>query len=211
MQPRLTRVDELLAGEHHWLTGSEPCYFLREYTRGVGFAASDTNNLVNNLKKPPRVRGTPQWRYKGLAIAQVARELRATLDPGWLTEATVVPMPPSKVPGDPDHDDRMLRILRWMTTAGRPRLRLDIRPLLRQRESVEAAHQGGPRLGPDQLEDLLEVDEEHAEPAPTTIAVLDDVLTTGAHFVAAERVLRERFGDVTVVGLSVARVVHRED
>ena len=102
MRPRLTRFDELLAQEHHWLRGDELCYFLREYTPGVGYAGSETNSLINNLKKPPAVRDTPQWYWKGQAVQQVARELRGALPDPWLARTTLVPMPPSKTEDHPE-------------------------------------------------------------------------------------------------------------
>jgi predicted amidophosphoribosyltransferase len=41
--------------------------------------------------------------------------------------------------------------------------------------------------------------------APQRIGLLDDVLTTGAHFVAAKHVLSEAFPGVEIVGFFVAR------
>jgi len=54
---------------------------------------------------------------------------------------------------------------------------------------------------------LLEIDEEYAEPPPQSIGVIDDVLTTGSHFVAAKRALTRRFEGVEVAGFFVARRV----
>jgi predicted amidophosphoribosyltransferase len=206
VQPRLTEIDELLAGDHHWLSGGEGCYFLREYTSEVGYGFSETNSLINNLKKPLSVRGTPQWKYKGKAIRQVAREFVATIDAEWLETVTLVPMAPSKTPDHEEYDDRMLQVVERMDELHGGGL--DVRDLLRQRESVEAASRGGERLRPGQLEALLEIDE--AEPSPELVVLVDDVLTTGAHFVAGKRVLQRRFAGVPVVGLFVARRVFPE-
>jgi predicted amidophosphoribosyltransferase len=54
------------------------------------------------------------------------------------------------------------------------------------------------------------LDESLAAPAPRSIALLDDVLTTGAHFVAAKSVLAARFAGVPIRGLFVARRVQDE-
>ena len=80
-----------------------------------------------------------------------------------------------------------------------------------RRRSVEAAHAGGRRLGPEELVELLEVDEEAVEPRPRRIVVVDDVVTTGAHFVAARRILVGRFEGVGVVGVCLARRVFPDD
>lgn len=46
------------------------------------------------------------------------------------------------------------------------------------------------------------LDESLAAPAPRSIALLDDVLTTGAHFVAAKSVLASRFPGAFSAGFS---------
>jgi hypothetical protein len=75
----LRRIDEWLLDDHSYLESTDRCYFLREYTPGGGFEASDTNNLVLNLKKDPKHRGQPAWPYKLRAIDQCATELRQAL------------------------------------------------------------------------------------------------------------------------------------
>ena len=43
------------------------------------------------------------------------------------------------------------------------------------------------------------------EPAPRLVAVVDDLLTTGAHFRAAKSILSARFPEIAVVGMFIAR------
>ena len=62
-------------------------------------------------------------------------------------------------------------------------------------------------MRPDELAQLYRIDEDVVEPTPVALMVVDDVLTTGAHFKAAQSVLAERFPEVPVLGLSVARRV----
>lgn len=57
----LTRVDHLVLGEHHYLTAEDECYFLREYTARRAFDASETNQIIQNIKKPADRRGRPEW------------------------------------------------------------------------------------------------------------------------------------------------------
>ena len=57
-------------------------------------------------------------------------------------------------------------------------------------------------IGPDET-----VDEALTIPEPAFIAIVDDVLTTGAHFRAASEVLTARFPAVRIVGLFIARRV----
>lgn len=202
-----TAVDELLRPLYPHLTPADQCYFLREYTSGRGFAHSETNRLILNLKKPPDRRGRPEWHYKEQAIQQVAREFRASLNLQRLRAVTFVPMPPSKRTDDPLYDDRMLRVLHALDEDRA----LDIRELLLLSESTAPAHAAVARPTIDDLIANLEINDDVAHPAPTSIALVDDVLTTGAHFVAAKRVLIAHFPSVSVRGLFVARRVFDDD
>ncbi|MCY1246636.1 hypothetical protein D9M72_598890 [compost metagenome] len=52
---------------------------------------------------------------------------------------------------------------------------------------------------------LYAINEAIAAPAPTQILVVDDVLTTGSHFVAMKSVLGQRFPNAWIGGLFIAR------
>ena len=89
----------------------------------------------------------------------------------------------------------------------RPEPRLDIREMIVQRHSTDAVHSSDLRPGPEDIEELYAVHETLATPNPTLVAVVDDVLTTGAHFRAAQTVLAPHFPSLTIVGLFIARRV----
>ncbi|WP_144441111.1 hypothetical protein [Bradyrhizobium sp. CCGE-LA001] len=84
---------------------------------------------------------------------------------------------------------------------------LDIRELVTQRHTMEAAHGADVRPGPDQIAECYQIDENLCRLVPKAVVVFDDVITTGAHFVAARRVLEARFPDVPIFGLFIARRV----
>ena len=48
-------------------------------------------------------------------------------------------------------------------------------------------------------------------PEPSVIAIVDDVLTTGAHFRAASAILAAQFPEVQILGLFLARRVPEAD
>ena len=202
-----TAIDELLRPLYAHLSATDQCYFLREYTSGRGFAHSETNRLILNLKKSPDRSGLPDWRYKEEAIRQVAREFRDSLKLDRLNGVTFVPMPSSKQKHDPLYDDRMLRVLHALD----PARTLDIRELLLISHSIAAAHTLSVRPTIEQLIANYDIDDKLARPAPTNIALVDDVITTGAHFVAAKRVLTVRFPGVLVRGLFVARRIFADE
>ena len=77
-----------------------------------------------------------------------------------------------------------------------------VEPLLdRLQPIVEQARTGLGLAGGERLDERL------AEPAPDTIFIVDDVLTTGCHYKAVKQVLQRRFPDATIRGLFVARRV----
>ena len=200
---RLTKVDDLIRPDHSHLTGADACYFIGEYTAYRGYAHSDTNRLIFNFKKTMNRRGRPEWRYKEQAIQTAAAAFRRALAPKDLDRLTFVPVPPSKARGDPLYDDRLTRML----GAVRPRPPLDIRELIVQTESTAAVHAGDRRPAPERIEALYRIDETLTGPVRDIIAVVDDILTTGAHFRAAKSVLSARFPGVAIIGLFITRRV----
>ena len=203
--PLLQRIDEKTRTDHHWLGSEDHCVYLREYTSHVGYQHSETNDLISNLKKEMDRKGRPEWRWKQWAIGRCIDELRRALPEGALDGVTVVPMPPSSVASDPMYDDRMQQIARALCHKEG-----DYRELLLMRESMTPSHVATRRKRPEELEELLYVNEAESDPEPSRILVLDDVLTTGAHIVAAKRVLMRRFPNASVSGLFVARRVFPE-
>lgn len=200
---RFTEIDDLSRADHAYLTDVDRCYFIGEYTARRGFSYSSTNNLILNFKKPMDRRRLPEWRYKEEAIATAAAAFRRALRASALERLTFVSVPPSKAPGDVLHDDRLTRML-W---AIRPHPPLDVRDLITQTQSTEAAHRRAVRLRPDEVAALYRIDEALTVPAPGVIAIVDDLLTTGAHFRASSSVLSARFPDAYLVGLFIARRV----
>ena len=198
---RFTEIDDLIRPDHAYLTREDSCYFIGEYTARGGYAYSDTNDLIQNLKKPMDRRGRPEWRYKERAIRRAADAFGTALKPDAIDRLTFVPVPPSKAKEHPLYDDRLTRMLH----AIRPHPSLDIREIIVQRVSTDAVHAGNVRPKPDRIEELYRVDEALKTPIPNLIAIVDDVLTTGAHFRAASSFLSSHFPRTQMVGLFIAR------
>lgn len=197
----LTKIDELIRSNHWYLDEQDECYFIGEYTAGRGYTHSATNQLILNLKKSVDRRGRPEWMFKENAIRQAGITLRDSLNPAFLQRATFVPVPPSRAVADPLYDDRMVRLLRWLGND------VDVRVLVCQKQSMLEAHFSQHRPGPNELYQNYDTDDGLAEPAPLQLAVVDDVLTTGAHFKAMKMTLEDTFPGVPVVGLFLARRV----
>lgn len=201
---RLSIIDDSSRGDHYHLTADDNCYYLYEYTSHRDYSFSATNQLISNLKKKPSQAGQQHYRYKDQAIEICGCALASAINPQWLTRATLVPVPGSKVLGHPDHDDRIERICRLMRQPPP-----DVRALVRQTTSTNASHEvaQGDRITVEELLNLYVIDEGIAHPAPQAIGIVDDVLTAGTHFRAMHTVLTNRFPGVPIIGLFVARRV----
>jgi hypothetical protein len=201
----LTKVDELFRSDHYYLSPTDECYFIGEYTARQGFQFSSTNDLIYNLKKKMDKRGRPEWAYKGWAIRTAAEQVMQSLNPDFLRTATFVPIPPSKVMLDPLYDDRMSQVVRLLGPE------TDARELVNQTQSMADAHSAEERPRPDDLYAIYRIDRALVDPKPRQLAVVDDVLTTGAHFKAMQRLLNETYPGVPLVGIFVARRVPETD
>ena len=200
---RLTAIDDRTRGEHWYLRRTDVCHYLGAYTPGKGFAYSATNGLILDFKMAVPPAGERQQRYKADAIAAAATALRRALEGSALERAVFVPVPPSQAKGDEGYDDRLVRLL----GAVRPQRPLDVRQLIVQTRSTEPAHLRSARLRASDIEALYRIDEVVAAPGAGVVVVVDDLLTSGAHFRAAQRVLSRHFPDIDVVGLFLARRV----
>ena len=198
---RFTKIDDLTRQDHCYLTEDDVCCFIGEYTARKGYAYSATNQLILNLKKPMNRRGRPEWKHKERAIRQAADAFRTALDPGAIDRLTFVPVPPSKAKDDPLYDDRLTQMLR----AVRPDSSLDIREIIVQNVSTDAVHASDERPTPQQIEKLYQIETTLTTPGPGFVAIVDDILTTGAHFRAAKSILSTQFPEIPVVGLFIAR------
>ena len=200
---RLTKIDDLTRPDHSYLTAADDCYFLGEYTARKGFAFSATNHLIFNLKKGMERQSRPEWRYKAVAIQTVADALRTALNDRARRTLTFVPVPPSKAKTDPLYDDRLLQVLHGVW----PGQATDVRELIVQPASSDATHDRDNRPRPAELEARYAIDRGLLRPAPRILAVVDDLITTGAHFVAVRNTLRREFPDSQVIGIFIARRV----
>lgn len=200
--PRI--IDASNRGDHFHLRDADECYYFHDYTPRQGARYSNGNQLIYNLKKSVLRRGEPDYRYKLQAIGVSANMLKAAFNrSSWVfDQATFCPIPPSKLPVHPEYDNRMTQIIN-LACAG---TRADIRELILQSEGYDASHRqvDGARIKPPQLEAMYTLD---PNPPKDVVILVDDVLTTGAHFVAAKNVILTKYPQVRVVGFFIARRV----
>ena len=200
---KLLKVDDSNRSDHWYLTPSDRCYYFYEYTAHKGFGHSKVNSFIANLKKPTSQRDEPHYRYKLAAIQGAAGLIRGVLQasPSLKTAATIVPIPPSKPANHPEYDDRMEQIVSLACQGSEA----DNRCMLAQTQAYEASHLqgvGGSRIKPAQLQELYSL---VGDPPRGSVILVDDVLTTGAHFIAARAAILSVHPQVQVAGIFLAR------
>jgi hypothetical protein len=166
-------------------------YFLHEYAVPASAAGwGDANALVHDFKASPASPGYAARRNaKDEACREFARDLAE-----WLPEGAVVAcVPGSRRRDDPAYDPRF-ELLFDCLGACRPDLRLEA-PLAIVRSGV-AAHAGGSR---NRRDFYAALGWRGLRRAASALTLIDDVLTTGAHFKACQQMLHER-GVPRVVG-----------
>lgn len=202
---RLSTVDPTLIADHYHLEPCDTCLYIWEYPRHGGYKRGSTNSLILNFKRQPIIvaESPHEAAYKQRAIAHCAAALRALIEPPWFNHhATIVPIPPSKAPQHPDHDNRLLRTLALATQG----YTADIRPLIAQTRSTCADHEGTTRQAMEQLRSITRINDHLASrPVRSTLIVFDDVLNSGKHFKVAQDLLHRRFPRSTILGVFLAR------
>ncbi|WP_375779068.1 hypothetical protein ACE103_08530 [Bradyrhizobium sp. ma5] len=193
----LQQIDETNRRDHSYLDEGDDCHFLYEYTAGQGWRGGETNQLIHNLQKK---RSDCGYHYKAPAIARCAHDLSSVLNADWLAQATLVPVPPSKIKADPAYDDRMVQVCRAIRAASPP----DVRELVEQIASTDT-FKGGNRKSPAELKQNYRIAESQLPNLRGIVGIFDDVLTTGSHFKAVKEMILERAPQVRVIGLFVAR------
>ena len=151
-------------------------YFLEKESEG--YSASDANNLIYNFKKPVSRKEYPDWYYKEEAIKKIATMVNSISFP----RCFIVPAPTSKPRNSIGWDSRIDEIADSITQP-----QIAIAKILDVSEPLRPAHDGGSRdiqvIKSYTLQKLL------PNNGIDTVIIIDDVLTTGAHFKAWKEII----------------------
>lgn len=195
------------------MADDDRCLFFGEFYSHLGWKGGPTNQLITNYKRGPvEIEASDKTRqlqyYKDQAIAEVANGIRRQVGQEWVERLTFVPIPPSKIPGDPDYCDRLEVTLR-RAFAG---YNADVRPLLRQTESTPSDHKNpGNRIKYGNLLAITEIDGGQLQvPVRERIVLFDDVLTSGKHYKVAKTRIQEQIPDAIIDAIFIARCIHND-
>lgn len=183
----------------------DPCFYYLVHT-DEGYDVPSNQRIINFKHDPERFRDNEQvWGYKLREIESFAHGIAGWLGSisiaGWKNVA-LIPMPTSKPSNHEFFDPRLVELCERVAELDH---RVRVENVLDISETVQPSHTGGPR----DIEFLKSriVVREPSHPLQVGILV-DDIVTSGSHYVACREKLKGAFPNIGTIGLFLAR--HRE-
>jgi len=191
-----TRIEPVFHGLQY-LTEKDEIYYHLEYSRG-GFEKSLDNQWIFNYKKDIKHRNERQWYYKEVAIDQFAELIIST---GFETNCILLAGATSKRRDSLDFDSRNEEVLKIINDATGIPISFNLESI----EDREPTHLKGGYRNPDLLRGLYKFTP--FEIIPDIVYIVDDVITSGSHFVVWQDLIKQVHPEIEVRGIYLARTV----
>lgn len=213
MDFRFIVLDEKDIHQHSFIQKEDNIIYLGLYYSGEGYRG-EGNSLILNLKKPVDRRGSDEWQYKQDAINFVAQKITEVMDDVSSEKGRWywIPIPPSKLEGNPMFDDRINQILELAQSNCSNQNNI-VANVIKQNSDREASSTSGNTRNVDTLRanyTMLSIPSSY-DPFIDEIIVFDDMLTTGCHFKAAQKLILDSYPNARVNGVFIARRDIREE
>ncbi len=184
-----------------YIEKDDVCIYARDYVGGhKGYQAGDTNSLILNFKKPSSKKNTDEWKWRENAVERFSTEISLLFKPD--STATITAIPSSKAKNDPKYDNRFEDLFEQLSKL-RPKLRIE-RPV-EIKQTIDASHRTGEREPEIIKENYMW--KGFKKETPKGLCLVDDILTSGAHFRAMSDFLRENKYNGKIVGVFLAKTI----
>ncbi len=212
MDFRFIVLDEKDIHQHYFIQKEDNIIYLGLYYSREGYQG-EGNNLIYNLKKSVDKSGSSEWQYKQGAIHSVAQKITEVMDSvstgggKWYW----IPIPPSKLEDNPMFDDRINQILELAQSNCNNQNHI-VANVIKQNVDREASSTSGNTRNVNELKgNYMMSNIPHYNPLIDEIMIFDDVLTTGCHFKAAQRLILDNHPNARVNGVFIVRRDIREE
>jgi predicted amidophosphoribosyltransferase len=112
----------------------------------------------------------------------------------------IVPMFTSKSRNDPEFDDRLECVAKYVREKTSQRIGFNLDVI----RSSEPFHNSRALRVPAEIEKTISFTP-FKPPIPTKVLLIDDVVTTGAHFIACNNKIKGQYPDIEIFGLFLAK------
>ncbi|MDR2049206.1 MAG: hypothetical protein LBP69_07100 [Treponema sp.] len=194
-----TRIDPLFHG-FQYLTEQDVIYYHLEYSKG-GYQKSPANQWVSNYKKGIEHRGEKQWHYKEEAIKNFAHLI---IETPLGDNCILLAGPPSKRRDSPLFDSRNEDVLKIVNKVTGIPISFNLGAI----HDIEPIHIQGGYRNPAKLKGLYAFIP--FENIPDIVYIVDDVITSGSHYVVWRDLIHQTHPGVEVRGIYLARTVNDE-
>ncbi|WP_323596005.1 hypothetical protein [Aliarcobacter butzleri] len=188
------KYDHSLHSRKH-LTNDDECYYFIEATNG-GFKESASNDLLFNFKMPISSKSNPSWYYRNNAIRIFADYLSSAF---MNNKITIIPALTSKRRSSPLFNDRIDKTVELLQSKYSNLIIENVFDLVKDSQE---AHRGGTRVV-DEIKSNIDWHGFIHTPSEY-VFIIDDTLTTGAHFRAWKDTINYYHPNIKVVGVFLA-------
>ena len=209
------------------LKAEDRCFYAREYQAGKNWKAGETNQLISNFKKPRSLKTiesqgqtvqvvSPEWSYREKAVQQFQKEwfcffedyIQQTSD----REIAITSIPSSKAKTHPEYDNRfedLFEAIAKTFSKRYPDVILNIEWPVKIKNTMPAFHiSSANRLPPRKIKANYQW-KGFKQQSPKNLFIIDDVITTGAHFRAMSDFLRENKYKGNIWGIFWAKAIRK--
>ena len=185
----------------HYLNETTFSFYQYEYVSKGSYTQFPDNSLIMNFKIPVEEMGRERWHYKEDAIKIFAEALIMNIRLP-IHDTIFIPMPTSKPRRHPEFDSRLDRVIDIIHQQTGQHIGYNL-DLINEENPY---HLSGDYRDPNQLYTNIDFTP-FQDLNPKSVILLDDVITTGAHFVACIKKIKSIYPDTNIAGFFLAKTI----